>query len=232
MVPFFTIRLIIRMKSTKITADVQRSLARALKQYPAVPLIGAQINKQGGRALLVGGAVRDLLLGLPIKDLDIEVHGLTLAQLQTILKKHGTVALQGKSFGVLRVHGVDVDWSLPRADSAGRKPSVVIDPHMPLADAFARRDLTINAMGIDLQTKELIDPWHGLTDLKKKILRAPDPRFFTQDPLRLFRVMQFMGRFEMQPDAELSKICKKMDISDISRERIEQEFEKLLLKSQ
>jgi tRNA nucleotidyltransferase (CCA-adding enzyme) len=86
-------------------------------------------------------------------------------------------------------------------------------------------------MGIDLQTKELLDPFDGQTDLKNQILRTPDPQFIEQDPLRLFRVMQFIGRFTMKPDKELNNICEKMDITSVSVERIEQEFYKLFLKS-
>lgn len=219
------------MKSTKINTDVQKTLRATLKKYPVVVSACEHIKKAGGRALLVGGAVRDLFLGIEIKDLDIEVYGLSLEQLQSILKQCGPVSLVGKSFGVLRVHGLDVDWSLPRADSAGRKPRVIIDPHMSFRDAFARRDLTINAMGIDILTQELIDPWDGVSDLHKKILRSPQLKFFSEDPLRLFRVMQFISRFEFSPDQELNNICKTMSIEDVSRERIEQEFEKLVCKS-
>lgn len=221
------------MKSTKIELDLQSIVKK----------IVAEIDHNGGRALLVGGAVRDLLLGLPVKDLDIEVHGLTIDELQATLSKFGQVSLVGKAFGVLRLHGLDpayasnelrrtgIDWSLPRVDSAGRHPKVIIDPHMSLADAFKRRDLTINAMGIDLKTHELIDPWGGQEDLKKGILRAPDAALFVEDPLRLFRVMQFIGRFNMKPDKQLNEICAHMSLKGISVERIEAEFDKLLLKS-
>ncbi len=196
-----------------------------------VKKIVEEIDKNGGRVLLVGGAVRDLLLGLQTKDLDIEVHSLTIDQLHQILKQFGEVSLVGKAFGVLRLHGLDIDWSLPRADSAGRHPKVIIDPHMSITDAFKRRDLTINAMGIDLKTHELIDPWGGQEDIKKGILRAPDATLFVEDPLRLFRVMQFIGRFNMQPDKQLNQICVTMSLKGISVERIESEFDKLLLKS-
>jgi len=148
-----------------------------------------------------------------------------------ILKNFGIVSLVGKSFGVLKLHGVDVDWSLPRKDSAGRKPSVEIDPFMTIEDAFRRRDLTINAMGIDLITYELIDLFGGFEDLQKGILRATDEQLFLEDPLRFYRVMQFIGRFEMKPDEHLNIICKNMDLKGVSIERIETEFEKLLLKS-
>lgn len=220
------------MKSTKIDADIQRGLDQLLKKYPKVRNIVQSIADAGGRVLLVGGAVRDLLLGIPTKDLDIEIHGLDPKQLEAVLKKFGHVDLVGKAFGVYRIHGIDIDWSLPRKDTAGRKPTVVIDPHMKIKEAFARRDLTINAMAIDLITNELLDPFNGQKDLKEKKLRAPDAAFFVQDPLRFFRVMQFISRFEMEPDKQLNELCKKMDVSAVSKERIETEFEKLLLRSE
>ena len=189
------------------------------------------IAQSFGKALLVGGAVRDLFLDVPIQDLDFEVYGLTLEQLQTILEQHGPVSLVGKSFGVLRLHGLDVDWSLPRKDSCGRHPVVQYDPSMSYEQAFIRRDLTMNAMGIDMQNFELIDPYHGLQDIEQKILRAPDLDFFAQDPLRLLRVMQFAARFAMSVDEQLSVACAAMDMSLVSKERIEQEFLKLFLQA-
>ena len=175
--------------------------------------------------------VRDLLLGLAMKDIDIEVHGMPFEELEALLKRFGEVSLVGKSFGVLRYPGLDIDWAVPRIDAAGRKPEVSIDPFMPIKDAFARRDLTINAMGINAKTGELIDPFGGQQDLESKILRAPNEHFFAEDPLRLFRVMQFISRFGMMPDEALNELCKKMNIKAVSRERIEKEFEKMLLKS-
>jgi tRNA nucleotidyltransferase (CCA-adding enzyme) len=102
---------------------------------------------------------------------------------------------------------------------------------MNITEALRRRDLTMNAMAIDLATGELIDPFHGQADMEQYILRSPDVSFFQDDPLRFYRVMQFIGRFEMYPDEALEAICKRMDISAVSTERIEDEFEKLLLKS-
>jgi len=219
------------MEYIRIGAKFQKSLEKILKKYPLVKKIVKQIDKEGGQTLLVGGAVRDLLLGLPVKDLDIEVHHVSLNKLEKILKEFGPVSKVGKIFGVLRLHGLDVDWSVPRTDTSGRKPKVTIDPFMGIKKAFARRDLTINAMGIDLITHELIDPFGGWKDLKKGVLKATDAKFFVEDPLRFFRVMQFVGRFGMKPSKKLNDICKAMDISKVSRERIETEFEKLLLKS-
>jgi len=219
------------MKSTKINKEIQSALQSTLKKYPVIHDIVRAINESGGKALLVGGAVRDLLLGREIKDLDIEVHNLSIDRLEAILEQFDEVSLVGKSFGVLRLRGLDVDWSLPRKDSVGRKPEVEINPIMGYEQAFKRRDLTINAMGIDLITFELIDPFDGAQDLQNNILRAPSKTLFLEDPLRFYRVMQFIGRFEMQPDEELDTICKEMDISKVSVERIEAEFEKLLLQA-
>ncbi len=209
----------------------KEQLHELLLQYVPIEKIINRIVQEGGQVLLVGGAVRDLLLDLPVKDIDIEVHNMSMEILASVLKEFGVVDYVGKSFGVLRMQGLDIDWSLPRKDSIGRKPIVHIDPKMSIEDAFRRRDLTINAMGIDLMSYELLDPFEGFNDLQRKILRATDSALFTEDPLRFYRVMQFIGRFEMQPDEELNDICKTMDISKVSRERIEAEFEKLLLRS-
>jgi tRNA nucleotidyltransferase (CCA-adding enzyme) len=203
-----------------------------------MPILDA-IKSSGGTAYLVGGSVRDLVLDRQLKDFDIEVHGLTLEGLENILKKFGPVSLVGKQFGVLKLHHVDADWSLPRRDSIGRKPAVVIEPTMTIAQACRRRDLTMNAMAINLHEKEIqvIDPYGGLEDIKQKRLRAVDPKLFIEDPLRFYRVMQFIGRFEMMPDQGLDDICRTMELHDIqtkqplARERIFEEIKKLFLKS-
>ncbi|HSC24774.1 MAG TPA: HD domain-containing protein [Candidatus Babeliales bacterium] len=202
------------------------------QQYDKIHEIIEVISQNKGRALLVGGAVRDMVLGLLLKDIDIEVYGLSQSQLESILQKFGHVNLVGKSFGVLRVSGLDADWSLPRVDSSGRKPTVEVDPFMSIEIAARRRDLTMNAMLFDMITGELIDPCNGIDDIKKKVLRTPDARFFIQDPLRFYRVMQFIARFEMIPDDELNALCAEMDITSISRERIEEEFKKMFLYAQ
>jgi tRNA nucleotidyltransferase (CCA-adding enzyme) len=219
------------MQFTKISADFQRDIDSLLNKYPTVVSLVNDIVQHDGRSFLVGGAVRDLLFGLPIKDLDIEVYGLSPQELEKLLSRYGHVDLVGKVFGVFRIQNLDVDWSLPRIDMAGRKPEVIIDPSMSIEQALRRRDLTINAMAIDLSTYNLIDPFGGLNDMRNKVLRTPDSAFFIEDPLRFYRVMQFIGRFEMYPDEQLNDICKKMNISKVSVERIDEEFRKLMLKS-
>lgn len=190
-----------------------------------------EIHARGGAAFLVGGAVRDLVLSRSIHDVDIEVHRLAAEQLESILKNYGCVNTQGKSFGVLRLDSCAIDWSLPRIDSTGRKPVVEIHSEIDFAEAARRRDLTMNAMGINLHTYAFVDPYCGLVDIEKKILRAPDVMLFIQDPLRFFRVMHFVGRFAMTPDQGLNHVCATMDLSAISKERVEEEFKKLLLRS-
>ncbi|HJM69189.1 MAG TPA: HD domain-containing protein [Candidatus Babeliales bacterium] len=213
------------------TEQWQKTLTDMIAQEAELSEIIKAIHNSGGYAFLVGGAVRDLLLGKETKDLDIEVHGLTLEQLAQVLEQFGYVNYVGKAYGVLRLEKLDIDWSIPRKDRSGRKPEVEIDPDMPLEQAFKRRDLTINAMGIDLHTLKLVDPFNGTKDLEHRIFRPTDQAFFIEDPLRLFRVMQFVSRFDGTPTLELDQICKEMDLSDVSRERIEQEFFKMLLRS-
>lgn len=208
-------------------------LQELLERVPVVSRATERIVAAGGTAYLVGGAVRDTvrLQKVTAADIDIEVHGLSLEQLQEVLRAFGPVSLVGKSFGVLKLAGADIDFALPRTDASGRKPVVTIDKDLPLRDALARRDLTMNALAIDLHSYELHDPFGGRADMQAGVLRSPDPRFFTEDPLRFYRVMQFVGRFGMEPDAHLNDVCKSMDIAQISKERIAAEFDKLVLLS-
>lgn len=219
------------MEHTKFNIQIQSFIQSIFNKQPIIAALVRAIHEAGGAAYLVGGAVRDLVLCRDVKDIDIEIHGLELQEVETLLCSFGQVDLVGKSFGVFRVHPLDVDWSLPRTDSTGRKPDVSIDPFMDIAKALKRRDLTMNAMAINMITYELVDPFKGLEDMQQARLRTPDGHFFVEDPLRFYRVMQFIGRFEMQPDSELNEICAHMNLKGVSKERISDEFEKLLLKS-
>jgi len=198
---------------------------------PRVREIVEAIARAHGQALLVGGYVRDLIVGEAPKDVDIEVHRMGLEPLEALLGRFGVVDLVGKQFGVLRVHGLEVDWSVPRRDSEGRHPVIVPDPDMGIEEAARRRDLTVNSMAADPLDGTLYDPFDGLGDMQKKVLRAPDAKRFVEDPLRFFRVMAFAGRMQMQPDDALCALCRGMDLSGVARERIEEEFAKLFLKS-
>ncbi len=219
------------MQCTRNRAFIEQGLSLLLERYPLIPAIRKELSSKGGTAYLVGGAVRDLLLGVPAHDLDIEVHGLSLDELSKVLSGFGPVSYVGKSFGILKLQGTSIDWALPRTDLSGRKPEVLLDPQMDIHEALRRRDLTMNAMAIELETGQFIDPFHGCEDMQNRILRSPDIAFFKVDPLRFYRVMQFIGRFQMTPDEVLQTTCAQMDIAQVSLERIEDEFEKLFLKS-
>jgi tRNA nucleotidyltransferase (CCA-adding enzyme) len=202
---------------------------------PHIASIARRIAAGGGRALIVGGFVRDGLLGKPSKDYDLEVHGLELARLEAVLAALGEVIAVGKAFGVLRVKGLDVDFSIPRRDSKtgrGHRGFLVeLDPTLSFAEAARRRDLTINSMALDPLTGELLDPHGGRRDLEARVLRATDAGKFAEDSLRALRVAQFRARFEMEPDAELRRLCAAIDLSDLPGERIFEELRKLLLKA-
>ena len=195
--------------------------------------IARAVDAAGGRALAVGGYVRDGLLGHASKDWDIEVFGLDLDALQAVLERFGRVIAVGRAFGVLRLAELDVDFSLPRRDSkvgpGHRGFDVEVDPTLDFETASRRRDLTVNSMGLDPLTEELLDPHGGRADLEAGILRAVDTATFPEDPLRGLRVAQFSARLLMEPDAELVALCRQLDLSEVSPERILEEFRKLLL---
>ncbi len=212
-------------------------MARQLKVAldDPLPRIAQAIADAGGRAFLVGGFVRDQLLGLAPTDVDIETYGLTEPELERILARFGNVLHVGRAFGVLRLKEIDADFSLPRADSkvgSGHGGfEVAHDPNMRLEDAAKRRDLTINSLALDLSTGVLEDPFGGLADLESRTLRASDPDHFSEDPLRALRVAHFAARFEMTPDEELEKLCAALDLSELSAERVSGELEKILLRT-
>ncbi len=195
------------------------------------------LRDAGGRALVVGGSVRDARLGTPGKDLDIEVHGLPLETLRGVLRTFGRVDEVGRSFGVLklRLGGDELDVSVPRRDSkvgGGHKGiHVEADPFLGVVEAARRRDLTINAMAEDPLTGELVDPFGGARDLAAGVLRAVDAGTFGEDPLRALRVVQFAGRFDFRVDPALAALCREMPLDELPAERVFGEVEKLLLRA-
>lgn len=190
-------------------------------------------HRNGGRGLLVGGCVRDFLLGLPIKDYDLEVYGLSPDRVEKILRTRGKVSYVGAQFGVFKVGGFfpPLDVSLPRQETLTGKGhrdfSVDLLPHLSFKEASQRRDLTINSIGYDPLTQEILDPFGGQEDLKDKRLRATNSDHFSEDPLRGLRVAQFAARFSMKPDEELKNLCSRLDLSSLSGERLWGEWEKL-----
>lgn len=185
------------------------------------------IANNGGRALFVGGYVRDYLLGRPCKDIDIEVYGLSSNKLIEILSKYGSVDPVGKSFGVIKCCGYD--FSLPRRESKegrGHKGfQVESDPNLSMYEASLRRDFTINSMMMDAEGK-IIDYHGGQSDLYKKILRATSEHF-VEDPLRVLRGFQFISRFGiLHFDIKTIGMCKNLflEYETLSKERIFEEW--------
>ena len=197
--------------------------------------IASEIRDVGGRAFLVGGWVRDALLGKDCRDYDVEVYDITQDELVPILKKYGRTNLVGKAFGVihLAMKGLSLDFSFPRTESKvgyGHRGFVVhTDEKLSFKEAALRRDFTINAMGMELPELTLCDPYGGIDDLKKGLLRHVGPAF-VEDSLRILRGVQFASRFALTLAPETVELCKTLSLADLSVERLFEEFKKWLLK--
>lgn len=195
----------------------------------------AEIIKQsGGRAMLVGGCVRDELMNVEPKDWDLEIYGIEPTKLREILESFGRVDAVGEAFTVYKI-GQDLDVALPRRErkiGRGHKGFVVEgDKDMSFEEASRRRDFTINAILKDVLTDEIIDCFGGRENIKNKILRVVSKETFAEDSLRVLRAAQFAARFEFEIEAETVQICRSIDLTDLPKERIWGELEKLLLKS-
>ena len=205
------------------------------QQSAAIQQVAGLVQAACGRALLVRGCVRDGLLGLPAKDIDIEVYGLSASTLEAILAASFRVDTVGRAFGVFILKGLEIDIALPRRESRiGPKHTdfkVEGDPSMQPEEAAARRDFTINAISYDPLSGELLDPYKGRDDLQNRLLRHVSPAF-VEDPLRVLRGMQFVARFELTADASTIELCKTLDPTHLPAERLWEEWKKLILKGQ
>ena len=188
---------------------------------------------RGGRALIVGGWVRDRLRGEASKDVDLEIYGVPETELPALLGPFGRVEPVGRSFPVYKVAGIDV--ALPRRESkSGRGHTAFAvegDPSMPLREAARRRDFTINAIAWDPLTERYEDPFDGRADLEAGVLRVVDPHTFADDSLRVLRALQFAARFELAVPEETRAICARIPLDDLPAERVWAELEKLLLQA-
>jgi len=204
--------------------------------------ISNDLKSKNSKAIIVGGSVRDHFLELPIKDYDIEVYGLeTMEELEVVLAVYGSVNLVGKIFGVLKFiyEGEEYDFSFPRTETnigeGHRGFDVKIDGQMSFEDAARRRDFTINALGYDIEKEDFLDPFYGLEDIKEKTLKHIDDKTFVEDPLRVYRAIQFSARFKFNLANETFTLCKDMVkngmLETLPKERIYKEFTKLLLKA-
>ncbi len=197
--------------------------------------IAREVEKRGGRTYYVGGFVRDRVLGIENKDVDIEVHGVPAPVLEEILDTLGERTEMGASFGVYGLKHLDLDIAMPRKEEATgrghRDFAVFTDPWLGTEKAARRRDFTMNALMEDVRTGEIIDHFGGREDLKKGILRHVDDRSFPEDPLRVLRCAQFAARFGFSVAPETITLCKQMDLTTLPRERVLGELDKALLKA-
>jgi tRNA nucleotidyltransferase (CCA-adding enzyme) len=204
------------------------------------PLVGTvvrELRTAGHRAVVVGGAVRDAMVGLPPKDFDVEVYGIAYDRLVGLVAQHGRVDLVGKSFGVIKLHaeGASYDFAVPRRDSKfgmhHRDFLATFDPGITPKEAASRRDFTINAMGWDPVDDSLLDFFGGAEDLRQGILRHTSEAF-AEDPLRVLRGMQLAARFDLRLHPETADLCRTISdqYTTIARERVAEEFMKWAVK--
>jgi tRNA nucleotidyltransferase (CCA-adding enzyme) len=202
--------------------------------------LAAAVREEGGRALVVGGWVRDQIRGVPSKDVDVEVFGIAQERLPGLLAALGRVEAVGQSFPVYKLlpagsPGGSIDVAIPRRESKqgrGHKGFLVEgDPFMSVADAARRRDFTINAIAWDPLTGTYEDPCDGRGDLERQLLRAVDLTTFGDDSLRVLRAVQFAARFAFAVDQATADVCRALPLDDLPPERIWGELEKLLLQA-
>ena len=198
--------------------------------------IAERVADAGGRAYCVGGFVRDKIMGRDSKDVDIEIHGISPEALKDILGGLGTPLSFGQSFGIYTLAGSGIDVAMPRREkktgSKHRDFEVDVDPFIGTKEAARRRDFTINALMEDVLSGEVIDHFGGLADLEAGVIRHVDDKTFTEDPLRVLRAAQFAARFGFAVAPETMELCRGMDLTDLSKERVEGELKKALLGSE
>lgn len=203
-----------------------------------------QVIQQEGRIYEVGGCVRDALLhrDLKSKDRDYLVCGITFDRLKKILRRHGHIDMVGRSFGVIKFRPYSdsgdisptYDISLPRREkstgSAHTDFDVDFDATMKVEDDLIRRDFSINAIALDLETNQIIDPHGGRDDLAGKTIRMVSKNSFPEDPLRMMRAIQFAARFEfdIEPTTYRAMVDSVDLIKTVSPERIAEELNKML----
>jgi tRNA nucleotidyltransferase (CCA-adding enzyme) len=190
------------------------------------------VKDAGGRALLVGGCVRDRLLGRGVKDWDVEVYGVEPPRLRELLGRFGRVNVVGEAFTVYKL-GQDLDVSLPRRErKTGRGHRgfyIEGDPSMSFEEAARRRDFTVNALLEDPLAGDIIDPFGGRADMEAKLLRAVSPETFVEDSLRVLRAAQFAARFGFSVEEATAELSRSIDLGDLPAERVWGELEKILL---
>lgn len=210
-----------------MTGDERRQLLAA---------IAREIGGLGGRALLVGGCVRDGLLGRESEDIDCEVHGVRPQALLSLLSRFDEVDSGGEAYGVYTLRDAGIDMAIPRLEARTgarhRDFSVTLDPWLPPERAAARRDFTVNAIMRDALTGEYVDPFGGIGDLSRGMLRMVPGGQFEEDPLRVLRGAQFAARFCLEPEEDTLRAMARMPLSSLSADRVMSETKKALMQAE
>lgn len=189
---------------------------------------------------IVGGTVRDAFTGMPMKDIDLIVDGLSYSGIKKAIAPFGDMKLVGESFSVIKFipkgHvGEDYDIAVPREDKKvgdGHKGFEINTDGVDILDDLKRRDFTINSMAINVMTGEILDPFNGKSDISKRLIKATDKAAFADDPLRILRGIQFASRFNFDVETGTKELMRKhaSSIKEITGERILDEFQKILMK--
>jgi tRNA nucleotidyltransferase (CCA-adding enzyme) len=200
------------------------------------------LTNKGIRAVIVGGYIRDSFLNIHSKDIDIELYNVsTLQDVASLLRPFGKFNEVGKSFGVLKLtyKGLDLDFSLPRIDnkiSKGHKGfTIELKKSLSFKEAAQRRDFTMNAIGYDIVSKKIFDPFGGQKAIKEKSIIAVDLQKFQEDPLRVLRAVVFASRFHFNIEKKLFTTMQNMvlqnKLKELPKERIFEELKKIFLKT-
>lgn len=215
-------------------------------------LIAERIKEAEGELFLVGGSLRDLILGISPKEFDFEIYANSkskkkynflvkkekevyllefIDRIKVILGEFGKINEIGKNFGVIKMENKPYDFSFPRKENkmgiTRKDYSISLNPFLSFKEAQQRRDLTMNTLMYSFNKELIIDNFGALSDIEKKVIRVVNSTTFIEDPLRVYRIGQFVSRLDFTVDFETMELCKRMDISSLSLERISWEMEKL-----
>ncbi len=205
------------------------------KNIETAEKIAAAVSDAGGRTFYVGGYVRDQILGRENKDIDIEVHGISVGALEQILDGLGERMMMGAGFGIMGLRHYEIDIAMPRSENGARGGfkdlADSVDPFIGYEKAALRRDLTMNALMQDVLTGEILDYFGGMEDTRRRVIRHVNDKTFAEDPLRVFRAAQFAARFDFSVAEETTAFASGIDVSALPPERIMAELEKALMKA-
>jgi len=221
--------------SSALTSAQRSAVAELMRVSPVADELGRRFAKAGHQLHLVGGSVRDALLGRLGDDLDFTTDADPEQTLGLVTGWASTIWETGREFGTIGAqrHGLRLEITTYRAeayDGVSRNP--VVRFGTSLEEDLRRRDFTVNAMAVGLPGHEFVDPYGGLGDLARRALRTPGrpEDSFGDDPLRMLRAARFAAtlRFAVDPEVIAAMTAMAGDLARITAERVREEFSKLL----